>query len=62
LKAGALFKGKIKAVVVPAERALDIDTELDFKVAEILLNQSLTTENIPAKKWPDLRGFNEISR
>ena len=50
LKAESIFEGKIKAVVVPAERALDIDTELDFKIAEILLNESPTAENIPAKK------------
>jgi CMP-N-acetylneuraminic acid synthetase len=40
LKAGSIFEGKVKAVVVPAERALDIDTELDFKFAEFLLGQS----------------------
>jgi N-acylneuraminate cytidylyltransferase len=41
LNASSMFEGKVKAVVVPAERALDIDTELDFKVAEFLLSQSL---------------------
>ena len=39
LNAGSIFEGKVKAVVVPAERALDIDTELDFKFAEFLLGQ-----------------------
>lgn len=33
----SLFEGKIKAVIVPSERALDIDTELDFQFAEFLL-------------------------
>lgn len=40
LNANSIFEGKVKAVVVPAERALDIDTELDFKFAEFLLGQS----------------------
>ena len=40
LNARSMFEGKVKAVVVPAGRALDIDTELDFKFAEFLLTQS----------------------
>lgn len=40
LNASSMFEGKIKAVVVPAERALDIDTKLDFEWAEFLLNRS----------------------
>ena len=39
LNASSIFEGKVKAVVVPAERAIDIDTELDFKFAEFLLSQ-----------------------
>jgi N,N'-diacetyl-8-epilegionaminate cytidylyltransferase len=39
-EASSMFEGKVKAVVVPAERALDIDTELDFKLAEFLLGHS----------------------
>ena len=31
-----IFDGKVKAVVVPAERSMDIDTEMDFQVAEFL--------------------------
>lgn len=38
LRARSLFEGKIKAVVIPRERALDIDTELDLKFAEFLMN------------------------
>jgi len=34
------FDGKVRAVVVPAERAVDIDTELDFAFAEFLLRRS----------------------
>ncbi len=34
----ATFEGKVKAVHVPIERAIDIDTLLDFQIAESLLN------------------------
>ncbi len=34
----AIFEGKVKAVHVPIERAIDIDTLLDFQIAESLLN------------------------
>lgn len=34
----AVFEGRVRAVNVPAERAIDIDTLLDFQVAECLLN------------------------
>ena len=34
----AMFEGRVKAVQVPAERAIDIDTLLDFQIAECLLN------------------------
>jgi N-acylneuraminate cytidylyltransferase len=37
MRANSLFDGKIKAVIVPKERALDIDTELDLAFAEFLL-------------------------
>jgi len=43
LKARSMFEGKIKAVVVPAELALDIDTELDLKFAEFLLANRCAT-------------------
>jgi CMP-N-acetylneuraminic acid synthetase len=32
------FEGRVKVVHVPAERAIDIDTMLDFQIAESLLN------------------------
>ncbi len=32
------FEGRVKAVHVPTERAIDIDTLLDFQIAECLLN------------------------
>jgi len=34
----ATFEGRVRAVHVPSERAIDIDTLLDFQVAECLLN------------------------
>lgn len=37
MSAGGIFDGKVKAVVVPRERALDIDDEMDLKIAEILM-------------------------
>lgn len=33
-----IFEGKVKAVNIPTERAIDIDTLLDFQIAESLLN------------------------
>jgi N-acylneuraminate cytidylyltransferase len=35
-KYNGLFEGKVKSVVIPQERAIDIDTLLDFKFAECL--------------------------
>jgi CMP-N-acetylneuraminic acid synthetase len=34
----APFEGRVRAVHVPAERAVDIDTLLDFQIAECILN------------------------
>ena len=39
LSADTLFQGKVKAVIIPEGRALDIDTEMDFAFAEFLLNR-----------------------
>lgn len=39
LRAESEWEGRVKAVVVPPERALDIDTELDFRFAEFLLRE-----------------------
>lgn len=38
-----LFDAKITTIVIPNERAIDIDTELDFQIAEYLMNQRQNT-------------------
>jgi len=40
LAASSLLDGKVKAVVVPESRALDIDSEMDLKFAELLMSQA----------------------
>ena len=42
MRATSVFDGRVKAVIVPKERALDIDTELDLAFAEFLLSRSET--------------------
>ena len=37
LTAESMFAGTVRAVVVPAERALDIDSEFEFRIAERLM-------------------------
>jgi len=39
MRARGIFEGNVRVVVVPPERALDIDTELDFKIAEYLMKE-----------------------
>lgn len=36
MRTGGLFQGRVRSVVVPKERAVDIDDELDFLIAEAL--------------------------
>ncbi len=38
LKADGLFKGRVKSIHIPLKRALDIDNEHDFRIAEFLMN------------------------
>ncbi len=40
MRSRGVFDGKVQAVIVPPERAVDIDTELDFAFAEFLLARS----------------------
>ncbi len=42
LKNTALFAGKVKAALVPVERALDIDTPFDWEIAEFLMGRKGT--------------------
>jgi N-acylneuraminate cytidylyltransferase len=37
MKNNTIFEGRVRSVHVPAERAIDIDTLLDFQIAECLL-------------------------
>jgi N-acylneuraminate cytidylyltransferase len=39
LSGRSLFEGVVRAVQVPSERAIDIDTLMDFRLAEFLLTQ-----------------------
>jgi CMP-N-acetylneuraminic acid synthetase len=41
LQASALFDGAVGTVLVPRERAVDIDDEVDFAVAETLLRRTM---------------------
>ena len=43
MDAHSIFEGKVMVVEVPPERALDIDTELDFKIAEYLMKEKQDT-------------------
>ena len=47
-EADGLFQGKVRAVEVPAERALDIDTPYDFLIAELLAEH---LEKSGDRKW-----------
>jgi N-acylneuraminate cytidylyltransferase len=38
-KNSKIFDGRVKSVLIPKERAIDIDNEIDFKMAEILIKE-----------------------
>ena len=38
-----IFDGKVRAVHIPRERALDIDTEMDFRIGNALINNIETS-------------------
>lgn len=46
LNASRLFEGKIRTVLIPAERALDIDTPYDFMLAECIARNRLTDTGV----------------
>ena len=39
-RSNGIFDGRVSGVEIPIERAIDIDTELDFKIAEFLLQNN----------------------
>jgi N-acylneuraminate cytidylyltransferase len=39
LSSDSIFDGKVKAIMVPEERAIDIDSALDFEFAEFLMSK-----------------------
>ena len=39
LSNNSIWDGKVKGISIPKDRALDIDNEFDFKIAEILLKE-----------------------
>jgi CMP-N-acetylneuraminic acid synthetase len=43
LQASHIFDGQVQTLLVPEIRALDIDTELDFKFAEFLVTEGLVS-------------------
>ncbi len=41
-----IFKGKVKSVTIPRERAIDIDDLMDFKIAELLMKEKRDKLNV----------------
>jgi CMP-N-acetylneuraminic acid synthetase len=41
-----IFEGRVKAVLIPKERAIDIDDEIDFKMAELLMKEKQEKLNV----------------
>lgn len=39
MNSSGIFEGRVKSVLIPEERAIDIDTELDFQFAEFIMNK-----------------------
>jgi len=40
-----LFSGRVHAITIPVERAIDIDTPFDFEIAELLMKKRLRDES-----------------
>lgn len=40
-----LWQGSVRGVLIPQERAIDIDTELDFRIAEFLMRENIGVKN-----------------
>ncbi len=43
MSADRIFQGRVKGITIPQERSLDIDTEFDFLIAELILKNSKKT-------------------
>lgn len=41
-----IWQGRVRGVLIPQERAIDIDTEYDFKIAEFLMTNRTTNGNL----------------
>jgi N-acylneuraminate cytidylyltransferase len=39
LKRDGIFQGRVKSVLIPSERAIDIDNKFDFEIAELLMKK-----------------------
>ena len=48
MNANGWFDGRVKGVEIHPERALDIDTELDFEIAEFLMNKLMKSKKVEA--------------
>lgn len=44
MKHDSLWQGRVRGVLIPQERAIDIDTEFDFKIAEFLMQERIKVE------------------
>ena len=44
INSDAIFDGKVKGVQIPADRALDIDTELDWKFVEFMMDKKIISK------------------
>lgn len=45
LQQSSLFNGRVRSVVIPKERAVDIDDAIDFKIAEMLYYERINNES-----------------
>ena len=46
----SIFSGRVKAVHVPIERSIDIDSLLDFEMAEFFCSHKLKNDNTKTTK------------
>lgn len=45
-----LWQGRVRGVLIPQERAIDIDTEFDFRIAEFLMRERIKSEATHAER------------